>query len=340
MRQPLWQTLSDSAPDMLDRDDIADRHLRCISAAADFARNEFLEIDRAQMRLRILCVSTGGIIASILFSLFFAKGLQIGYQIVNAQTVNLNEDQAIVVGLLAIALSFFYAMIGLIYVNLSGRRSSAIHYLVDEVPSYIALLDEQLSRNKGHLHFQVDQARPFPFFREISKLMWRVQSVCIFIIPCLLCLAVWPLLTVRYDWQIISWPMLANIPYRMYSQHIFIYWVYSLTTPVVLAMILAMSMLRSIDKAATRRHDMQPLAWLPKYRLKLRNFVFRVCSWRPRWLRWVPKPLRPETATVTLCVALLLLGWTLLVLWLWRGLPWLPVRYYSHTIAPPPCYLC
>jgi hypothetical protein len=159
---------------------------QCILSAAEFARTDFLAIDKALMQLRLLAVGTGGVIASVVFTIFFTLKID--------TPGSLTDVQVTVIASLAISLSFFYAVLALLYVNLSGRRQLLANYDELVLRPNLCELDVPPPLYTSHLDHETDRVTassdvvsdPHGVVEWILRTVWSVQSFCIFILPSLI----------------------------------------------------------------------------------------------------------------------------------------------------------
>jgi hypothetical protein len=165
-----------SGPLIDDKGELA-QHLRSISAEAEFARNEYLQINREQMQLRLIAIGTGGVIASILFPLFSRtvdETLKVGNMLISL---------ADMIGLSLLVLSLFYALLGLVYVDLSGRRSVVVDYLEVEVPKYLKCNGLPVYKSSLGAAGRGE---------DLSSLIWFFATLCTFVLPAITCVvAAW-----------------------------------------------------------------------------------------------------------------------------------------------------
>jgi hypothetical protein len=158
-------------------------HLKCIMADTEFARNEFLEINREQMRLRIISVSVIGLVASVLFPLF-ATTDRSDTLILGSGNFDLNS----IVGTSLLMLSLFYAVLTLIYINLGGRRSTLVKHLAIEVKISFREVNNTLCNFTTSLDPELSGK---PRIAEISRRIWTLCQLSIFVGPCLFFLTLW-----------------------------------------------------------------------------------------------------------------------------------------------------
>jgi hypothetical protein len=214
----------------MDNIDIAAWYFQRVSAKAEAAHSEFLEVEKALMRLRFLSVLTFWVVISLVFPLFFSA---------NIQNWPLLEPFSTLVGLFATLLSFFYSLLTLVYASLSSRRASLASYTTYTVPSYLAKLDPRLTLDEDPQEAARKDPQKAAHVSYLWSVAWLLQSVSIFVVPSVAWSMVWPFILV---YNIRPAPSLSiydglMIPCLLHSEHPYVFGFYSVSETVTIVVL-------------------------------------------------------------------------------------------------------